>query len=39
MGATSGAVALVARCVAITHPGWQVAVIMPDEGHRHADTL
>lgn len=39
MGATSGAAALVARWVANTHPQWQVAVIMPDEGHRHADTL
>jgi cysteine synthase A len=39
MGPTSGAAALVAQWVAITHADAQVAVIMPDEGHRHAETV
>lgn len=38
-GPTSGAAALVAEWVAKTNPDAQVAVIMPDEGHRHADTI
>ncbi|GLS33550.1 cysteine synthase A [Mesorhizobium albiziae] len=38
-GPTSGAAALVAQWVAKTYPDAQVAVIMPDEGHRHADTV
>ncbi|TIV67751.1 MAG: pyridoxal-5-phosphate-dependent protein subunit beta, partial [Mesorhizobium sp.] len=39
MGPTSGAAALVAKWVASTLPDAQVAVIMPDEGHRHAETV
>lgn len=39
MGPTSGAAALVAQWVATTLPDAQVAVIMPDEGHRHAETV
>jgi cysteine synthase len=39
MGPTSGAAALVGQWVAKTHSGATVAVIMPDEGHRHADTI
>jgi len=39
MGPTSGAAALVAHWVATTLPDAQVAVIMPDEGHRHAETV
>jgi cysteine synthase len=39
MGPTSGAAALVARWVAANNPEGMVAVIMPDEGHRHADTV
>jgi hypothetical protein len=38
-GPTSGAAALVAQWVAKIHPDAHVAVIMPDEGHRHADTV
>lgn len=38
-GPTSGAAALVAQWVAKTCPDAHVAVIMPDEGHRHADTV
>jgi cysteine synthase len=39
MGPTSGAAALVAQWVARTHSDATVAAIMPDEGHRHADTI
>jgi cysteine synthase A len=39
MGATSGAAALVGGWVARTDPGAVVAVIMPDEGHRHSNTV
>ncbi|AMS45259.1 PLP-dependent cysteine synthase family protein [Aminobacter aminovorans] len=39
MGPTSGAAALVGQWVAKTKPDARVAIIMPDEGHRHADTL
>jgi len=39
MGPTSGAAALVAKWVAVNNPDAMVAVIMPDEGHRHADTV
>jgi cysteine synthase len=39
MGPTSGAAALVGQWVAKLNPDARVAVIMPDEGHRHADTL
>ena len=39
MGPTSGAAALVAEWVAHAHPEARVAVIMPDEGHRHAETV
>ncbi len=39
MGPTSGAAALVAQWVARIHSDATVAVIMPDEGHRHADTI
>ncbi|MGS1097244.1 PLP-dependent cysteine synthase family protein (plasmid) [Aquamicrobium terrae] len=38
-GPTSGASALVGAWVACTHPDATVAVIMPDEGFRHADTV
>ncbi|MBB6470290.1 cysteine synthase A [Aminobacter lissarensis] len=39
MGPTSGAAALVGQWVSKTNPEARVAVIMPDEGHRHADTV
>ena len=39
MGPTSGAAALVGQWVSQTNPDARVAVIMPDEGHRHADTV
>lgn len=39
MGPTSGAAALVAGWIAKVHPTASVAVIMPDEGFRHADTI
>lgn len=39
MGPTSGAAALVGEWVSKANPGAKVAVIMPDEGHRHADTV
>ncbi|MGE0284220.1 MAG: PLP-dependent cysteine synthase family protein [Rhizobiaceae bacterium] len=39
MGPTSGAAALVCQWVAEKRPDARVAVIMPDEGHRHADTV
>lgn len=39
MGPTSGAAALVGEWVSKTNPTARVAVIMPDEGHRHADTV
>ncbi|TRC75240.1 PLP-dependent cysteine synthase family protein [Mesorhizobium sp. WSM4307] len=39
MGPTSGAAALVAQWVATKHPDAQVAAIMPDEGHRHIETV
>lgn len=38
-GPTSGAAALVAQWIARAYPDAQVAVIMPDEGHRHVDTV
>lgn len=38
-GPTSAAAALVARWTADNRPGARVAVIMPDEGHRYADTV
>lgn len=38
-GPTSGAAVLVSQWVAKTNPDAQVAVILPDEGHRHADTV
>lgn len=38
-GPTSGAAGLVAQWVARICPDAQIAVIMPDEGHRHADTV
>lgn len=38
-GPTSGASALVGDWIARTHPDATVAVIMPDEGFRHADTV
>lgn len=39
MGPTSGAAMLVARWVARQAPDMATLVIMPDEGHRHADTV
>jgi cysteine synthase A len=39
MGPTSGAAALVGKWISRTHPGAVIAVIMPDEGFRHADTI
>ncbi|ODT07334.1 MAG: pyridoxal-5-phosphate-dependent protein subunit beta [Mesorhizobium sp. SCN 65-20] len=39
MGPTSGAAALVGDWIARSNPDAVVAVIMPDEGHRHADTV
>lgn len=39
MGPTSGAAALVARWVARQAPDMATMVIMPDEGHRHSDTV
>jgi len=39
MGPTSGAAALVGNWIARTNPDVAVAVIMPDEGHRHANTV
>jgi S-sulfo-L-cysteine synthase (3-phospho-L-serine-dependent) len=39
IGPTSGAAALVGDWVARTNPEAVVAVIMPDEGHRHANTV
>ncbi|MDH6234881.1 cysteine synthase [Mesorhizobium soli] len=39
MGPTSGAAALVGGWIARTNPGAVVAVIMPDEGFRHANTV
>lgn len=39
MGPTSGAAALVASWIARSQPDAIVAVIMPDEGFRHADTV
>nr|WP_230980450.1 pyridoxal-phosphate dependent enzyme [Oryzicola mucosus] len=38
-GPTSGASALVGRWISKTNPGMRIAVIMPDEGHRHAETV
>jgi len=38
-GPTSAAAALVGRWAADSYPGARVAVIMPDEGHRYADTV
>ncbi len=38
-GPTSAAAALVARWTASTRPGARIAVIMPDEGHRYAETV
>jgi cysteine synthase A len=39
MGPTSGAAALVGGWLARNNPGAVVAVIMPDEGHRHVNTV
>ncbi|MCA0012024.1 PLP-dependent cysteine synthase family protein [Mesorhizobium sp. B292B1B] len=39
MGPTSGAAALVARWVTRQMPDMATVVIMPDEGHRHSDTV
>lgn len=39
MGPTSGAAALVGNWIGRTNPNSVVAVIMPDEGHRHASTV
>lgn len=39
MGPTSGAAALVGKWISRTNPGAAVAVIMPDEGFRYADTI
>ncbi|WP_018431346.1 PLP-dependent cysteine synthase family protein [Hoeflea sp. 108] len=39
MGPTSGAAALVGNWIARTNPDATVAVIMPDEGHRHANAV
>jgi cysteine synthase A len=39
MGPTSGAAALVASWFARNNPDAATIVIMPDEGHRHADTV
>ncbi|BCH21608.1 PLP-dependent cysteine synthase family protein [Mesorhizobium sp. L-8-3] len=38
-GPTSGAAILVGRWVASARPGARVAIIMPDEGHRYAETV
>ncbi|KRE11451.1 pyridoxal-5-phosphate-dependent protein subunit beta [Bosea sp. Root483D1] len=38
-GPTSAAAALVGRWAASTRPGARIAVIMPDEGHRYAETV
>jgi len=38
-GPTSAAAALVGRWTASTQPGARIAVIMPDEGHRYAETV
>ena len=38
-GPTSAAAALVGRWAASNRPGARVAVIMPDEGHRYAETV
>ncbi len=38
-GPTSAAAALVGRWAASARPGARVAIIMPDEGHRYADTV
>lgn len=38
-GPTSAAAALVGRWAASTWPGARIAVIMPDEGHRYAETV
>jgi len=38
-GPTSAAAALVGKWTASTRPGARIAVIMPDEGHRYADTV
>lgn len=38
-GPTSGAATLVGRWAANTSPGARVAVILPDEGHRYAETV
>lgn len=39
VGPTSGAAELVGQWIARTNPGANVAVIMPDEGYRHVDTI
>ncbi len=39
MGPTSGAAVLVGEWIARTNPEAVVAVIMPDEGYRHANTV
>jgi cysteine synthase A len=39
MGPTSGAAALVGSWFARNNPDAVTIVIMPDEGHRHADTV
>jgi cysteine synthase len=38
-GPTSAAAALVGRWTASTRPGARIAIIMPDEGHRYAETV
>lgn len=38
-GPTSAAAALVGKWIANTRPGARIAVIMPDEGHRYAETV
>lgn len=38
-GPTSAAAVLVGRWTASTRPGARIAVIMPDEGHRYAETV
>lgn len=38
-GPTSGAAALVGQWIAAQNPSASVAIIMPDEGFRHADTV
>ncbi|AZN71550.1 pyridoxal-phosphate dependent enzyme [Georhizobium profundi] len=39
VGPTSGAAGLVGQWIGNAHPGARVAIIMPDEGYRHIDTV